>query len=75
MSEIKYDIKETTGVLSESSKGWKKELNLISWNEKEAKYDIREWDAEHKKMEKGVTLSVEELMKLKELLNRMELLI
>ena len=60
MAEIKFEIKETTGILSESAKGWKKELNLISWNDKEAKYDIREWDAEHKKMGKGVTLSLDE---------------
>lgn len=73
MAEIKFEIKETSGVLSESSKGWTKELNLISWNDKNPKYDIREWDAEHKKMGKGVTLSVEELKKLKEILNDMDL--
>lgn len=73
MADIKYEIKEIAGVLSESSKGWKKELNLISWNDKEPKYDIRDWDSEHKKMGKGVTLSVEELKKLKDILNEMEL--
>ena len=73
MAEIKYEIKENVGALSESAKGWKKELNLISWNDKEAKYDIREWDAEHKKMGKGVTLSVEEIKKLKDILNVMEI--
>ena len=73
MADINFEIKETTGVLSESAKGWKKELNLISWNDKEGKYDIRDWDSEHNKMGKGVTLSVEELKKLKELLNDMDL--
>ena len=73
MADIKYEIKETAGVLSESSKGWKKELNLISWNDKEPKYDIRDWDEEHSKMGKGVTLTVEELKKLKEILNEMDL--
>jgi Uncharacterized protein conserved in bacteria len=73
MADIKFEIKETTGVLSESAKGWKKELNLISWNDKEAKYDIRDWDAEHKKMGKGVTLTNEELKKLREILNKMNL--
>ena len=73
MAEIKFEIKENLGVLSESSKSWTKEINLISWNEKEPKYDIREWDAEHKKMGKGVTLSVAELKKLKEILNGMDL--
>ena len=73
MPDIKYEIKETVGTLSEGSKGWKKELNLISWNDKEAKYDIRDWHAEHQKMGKGVTLSVEELRKLKDILNNMKL--
>lgn len=73
MAEIKYEIKESIGVLSESSKGWSKELNLVSWNDKEAKFDLREWDADHKKMGKGVTLSVEEIKKLRDLLNGIEL--
>jgi hypothetical protein len=73
MAEIKFEIKEAAGTLSESSKGWKKELNLISWNDKEPKYDIRDWDSEHKKMGKGVTLTAEELKKLRDVLNGMEL--
>ncbi|KXG42678.1 YdbC family protein [Tepidibacillus decaturensis] len=68
MSDIKYEIKETLGVLSEGSKGWSKELNLISWNDREPKYDIREWSPDHSKMGKGVTLSKQELKALKELL-------
>lgn len=73
MPDIKFEIKGKIGVLSESSKGWSKELNLISWNDKEAKYDIREWDPSHEKMGKGVTLSVEEMRKLKEMLNNLDL--
>lgn len=73
MGEIKFEIKEILGVLSESAKGWKKELNFISWNDKEAKYDIRDWSPEHDKMGKGVTLSVEELKKLRDILNEMNL--
>jgi hypothetical protein len=73
MADIKFEIKETVGMLSEGSKGWKKELNLISWNDKEPKYDIRDWDSGHEKMGKGVTLTVEELKKLRDLLNGMEL--
>lgn len=73
MVEIKYEIKETLGVLSESTKGWSKELNLISWNDKPGKYDLREWAPEHEKMGKGVTLSVEELKALKEILNKMDI--
>ena len=70
MQEIKYDIINKVGVLSESSKGWTKELNLISWNGREPKYDLREWDPNHEKMGKGVTLSEDELKRLKELLSK-----
>ncbi|KEK17621.1 YdbC family protein [Bacillus gaemokensis] len=73
MAEIKFDIKETFGVLSQSPKGWNKELNLISWNGKEPKYDLRDWAPEHDKMGKGVTLTAEDLKVLKDILNRMEL--
>ena len=73
MADIKYEIKETVVVISESSKGWKKELNLISWNGKEAKYDLREWSPDHEKMGKGVTLSSDEVKALKELLNSIEM--
>ena len=69
MAEFKYEITRHIGVLSESSKGWTKELNLISWNDREPKYDIRDWAPEHEKMGKGVTLSAEEADKLKTLLN------
>ena len=73
MAEIKYEIKETLGALSENNKGWSKELNLISWNDREPKYDIRDWAPEHEKMGKGVTLSKEELIKLRDMLNSLEL--
>ena len=70
MAEIKYEVVEHIGVLSESAKGWKKELNRISWNGNAPKYDIREWAPNREKMGKGVTLSEEEVQELKRLLNR-----
>ncbi len=73
MPEFNYQIVANIGSLSESQKGWKKELNLISWNEKEAKYDIREWSRDGSKMGKGVTLSKEEMIALKELLMNFEI--
>lgn len=68
--EIKYEIIEKLGVLSESAKGWTKELNLISWNGGAPKYDVRDWAPEHEKMGKGVTLSEEEAKKLYVLLSK-----
>jgi hypothetical protein len=72
MVDIKFEIKETVGVLSESAKGWTKELSLVSWNDREPKYDIREWSPEHDKMSKGVTLSKEEVKALKQVLDKLE---
>ena len=60
MSDIQYEIVKQLGVISTSKKGWNKELNLISWNGREPKYDIREWSPEHDKMGKGITLTEEE---------------
>lgn len=68
MPDIKYDIIKEIGVLSENSKGWKKEINLISWNGGEPKYDVRDWAPEHEKMGKGTTLTKDEVMRLKEIL-------
>lgn len=73
MADIKFEIEKEIGVISESSKGWQKELNLVSWNEKEAKYDLRDWAPNHEKMGKGVTLTIDELKALKELLNSIEI--
>ncbi|KAI3345652.1 hypothetical protein FDB55_11245 [Clostridium botulinum] len=73
MADIKFEIEKELGTISESPKGWNKELNLISWNGKEAKYDLRDWAPEHEKMGKGVTLSLDELKQLKEILNNMNI--
>lgn len=69
MTNIKYEIKQEIGVLSESSRGWRKELNKISWNGGVTKYDLRDWSPNHEKMGKGITLNEEEIHKLKKLLD------
>ena len=73
MAEIKFEIVEELGVIGEGSKGWQKELNLVRWNDREAKYDVRDWDSQHQKMGKGVTFTRKELAKLRDILNEMEL--
>ena len=87
MPDIKFEIIKKIGVLSKSASGWARQLNLISWNEREPKYDIRErssasghpravireWSPDGQKMGKGVTLSKEELLALKEILNKVDL--
>ena len=73
MSDINFEIIQTVGKLSTAPSGWAKELNLVRWNDREPKYDLRDWSKEHDKMGKGLTLSREELIALKDLLNSMEL--
>jgi hypothetical protein len=73
MPDIKYEIVKKIGVVSQAGSGWVKELNLISWNDRQPKYDLRDWSADGAKMGKGVTLTKEELIALRELLNSLEL--
>ena len=61
------------GVLAENAKGWTKELNLVSWNDHEPKYDIRDWSPDHSRMGKGVTLTADELASLKDILGELDL--
>ena len=72
MADFQYEIVQELGVLSTGTKGWTKELNLISWNGREPKYDIHDWAPEHEKMGKGVTLSDEEIEVLKKLLSEIQ---
>ena len=68
IADIKFEIIEHIGVISESAKGWTRELNIISWNDKEPKYDLRDWAPNKEKMGKGITLSNEEINSFKQLL-------
>lgn len=61
---FEFEIEKHITVLSEGSNGWQKELNMVSWNNREAKFDIRDWSPDHSKMSKGITLSNEEAEKL-----------
>lgn len=71
MPNVTYEIKEEIAVISESPKGWRKEINLISWNDGEPKYDIRDWAPEREKMGKGLTFTHEELLKLAEVIGEL----
>lgn len=72
MADFNYEILQELAVLSENPKGWRKELNLISWNGRPAKFDIRDWAPDHEKMGKGVTLSNEEFEALAKQIKSME---
>lgn len=73
MAEIKFEIVENLGVIGTSTKNWTKEINLVSWNGRKAKIDIRDWDENHEKMGKGITLSKEELKALKDILDTIDI--
>ena len=73
MAEIKYEVVQRIAVLSQRPRGWERQLNLISWNDGEPKYDIRDWSPDGSRMAKGISLTEEELKTLKGILDDMEL--
>ena len=73
MADLKYEITEQLGEPRETGNGWKKELNMVSWNDREPVFDIRTWNADHGRMGKGITLTRDELKTLKDLLDGMEI--
>ena len=72
MAALQFDIVETICVLSTNKIGWTKELNLVSWNGRAPKFDLRDWAPDHAKMGKGITLSNDELDQLRETLIKMQ---
>ena len=72
MAEISFEVLDKFGVLSESSTGWTKELRLVSWNNKEPRYELREWSPGDRKCSRGVTLSLTEIRTLQEILMETE---
>ncbi len=73
MAEFKYEITERIAVLSQNTNGWERQLNMVSWNEREPKYDIRDWSPDGTKMGKGISLTHDEMAILKDILNDVEL--
>jgi hypothetical protein len=68
MPDFTHDIHKNYGVLSEEKNGWRKELNLVSWNGRNPKLDLRDWAPDHEKMGKGITFTRDEALKLREFL-------
>ncbi len=72
--EVTFEITEHLGELSISpTTGFIKELNAVKWNGYPEKYDIREWEPSHERMKRGLTFTEEELAKLKQILNEMDI--
>ena len=72
MSELKYEIVERIAILSEKGT-WTREINKVSWNNRPAKFDLRDWNHGEGKLGKGITLSDEEMQHLKQVLNAIEI--
>lgn len=73
MAELKYEIKEQLGSIGENARGWARELNMVSWNDREPKYDLRDWSPDHSRMGKGLTMTADEVVALRDLLNSLDL--
>lgn len=67
--DFRFEIKSHIGVLSENNTGWTKELNVVSWNGRKGKYDIRDWSPKHRKMSRGITMTEEEFDELAKLIS------
>ncbi|MCL1805559.1 MAG: PC4/YdbC family ssDNA-binding protein [Clostridiales bacterium] len=72
MDKITYEVLEKLGVLSESPRGWTKELRLVNWNNRGPRYDLREWSPGDRKASRGITLSLREMRVLQEVLMETE---
>jgi hypothetical protein len=73
MAEFSYEVTQRIAVLSTGANGWERQLNMVSWNGREPKYDIRDWSPDGSKMGKGISLTHDELTILKGILEEMEL--
>lgn len=69
MDKVKFEIKESYGVLTANPGKWRKEFNLVSWNGAEPRFDIRQWSPDHESMGKGISLSREEAVTLYQFLH------
>lgn len=66
--DVKFEIIQHFGVMKERKNGWKKELNKVKWGDNDPKWDIREWNEEHDKMSRGITLTEDEAKNLSQFL-------
>ncbi len=72
--EFKFEVVREIEVLSTNTRtGWRREVNLVSWNDAKPKLDIRDWAPDHAKMGKGISLTNEEVAILRESLQELDL--
>lgn len=71
--EVTFEIGEHFGVISTSVNGWQRELNMVSWNGGNEKFDLRDWDKEHKSMSRGITMTKEEIKTLEKVIKDLKM--
>ncbi len=71
--DITFEIIESVGVISSSTNGWNREVNIVRWNNGNPKLDIRDWSPDHTKMGKGIALRNEEAALLRSILEDFDL--
>jgi len=57
---VQFEIVRRCGAIGKEKNGWIRELNVVSWNGADPKYDVRSWNEDHSRMTRGITLSYEE---------------
>ena len=62
--DIEYRMVEHLGVIDAHKNGWNREVNIVAWNGKQPKIDIRDWSQDHTRMSRGITLTEEQAEKL-----------
>ncbi len=71
MERKRYEIYKQFGGLSPYNNGWRKELNMVVWDNREPVYDIRTWNMAHTEYGKGVTMTAAQMHVLKNMINEM----
>lgn len=69
MKEVTFEIVEQIGVIEHNENHWNKELNIVKWNDREPRFDIRDWNADHTQMSRGITLTAEQFLNLMKIVN------
>lgn len=72
MKQLQFNIEDVCGTLSENKDGWRKQLTYISWNNRAPKFDLRAWDPEYQAMTKGITLTKDEIIELRDILDKLD---
>lgn len=72
-TDFSVQVLQHLGVLGYGTKGWSKQVNIVSWNGEQATLDIRSWSYDQTHQGKGISLKRDEAIRLRDTLNAMNL--